>query len=99
MINLPAEFAILIFKVSIAPIQGFKHMNVSEIIAPAWYIEARTGGKSKEDLRDAVAAECLNALKRRAARRSKPAPERAEPEVVGMTIDMYEFAFSRAGAG
>ncbi len=72
-------------------------MNVAQAIAPAWYIEARTGGKSKEDLRDTVAAECLNALKRRAEHQSKPAPEHAEPEVVGMTIDMYEFAFSRAG--
>jgi hypothetical protein len=72
-------------------------MGMGQIAAPEWYVKARSGGISKEDLLDKITEECLNALKRRAARQGKPEPREVQPEVVTMTADMYEFAFSRAG--
>lgn len=72
-------------------------MDMAAIIVPGWYLEARRKGASKESLRGDVEAFCLKALKRDAARNGTPPPDAVEPEVLAMTIDMYESAIEAGG--
>jgi|GEM_PF-2552905 len=74
-------------------------MDMAAIAVPQWYREARNKGASRESLLREVEAFCLKALQRNAARHGEPAPETVEPEVLSITVDMYESALLHTDGG
>lgn len=75
---------------------ALRHVALSPLtaIVPMSYLEARDKGASKGALEKLVNELCLAALARDALKRNQPAPEHVAPELVSLTMEMYEYALA-----
>ena len=65
-------------------------MDMTSIIVPEWYIKARQSGATPDSLKDKITEFCLESVQHYAALDGEPIPETVAPEIVDMTLDLYE---------